>query len=236
MLGRMIIEEIEENGIKEEKEEEKKGESSKHNESSTDKAAKKEITALKELVSVELTERHTTENENEVTRISNAGGLIKDKKGFVDGNNMNEIFPVSRGIGYINGKQIGINSTPDFNYFLIQDDCKFILLANIGFWNIINFNEIIGYIKKYIYIYIFMIYKIYMSRNDEKTVDELTKELMELASERWEFLIEAKEKALLKLMKSEGLSTWLRTKLLDQFAETFNYIPPIHIILLKNNN
>ena len=110
---------------------------------------------------INLSNEHKPTNEEEKKRIRKKGGEIHP---FINenGNYEDKIqriwvkdkkYPglaISRSIGNLVGKKIGIISTPTFICKKIDNRCKFIILGSDGFWDAIEFSEIIKIVKPYL--------------------------------------------------------------------------------------
>ena len=110
---------------------------------------------------INLSTEHKPTNEEEKKRIKKSGG---DVHPFIDedGNYEDDIqrvwvkdkqYPglaLSRSIGDLAGKKIGIISVPTFITKKIDNRSKFIILGSDGFWDVMGMSEIINTVKPYL--------------------------------------------------------------------------------------
>ena len=100
-------------------------------------------------------------NEEEKKRIRNNGGEVHpsiDENGNYEDNIQrvwvkNKLYPglaLSRSIGDLVARKVGIISIPTFICKKIDNRSKFIILGSDGFWDVIGFSEIINIVKPYL--------------------------------------------------------------------------------------
>ena len=130
---------------------------------------------------INLSTEHLPLNEEEKKRIRKKGGEIHpliDENGNYDDDIQriwvkNKPYPglaISRSIGDYIGKKIGIISVPTFICKKIDDRSKFIILGSDGFWDVMDYYEIINIVKPFL-----------NSGNPEKA----SKILVEKAKKNW---------------------------------------------------
>ena len=156
---------------------------------------------------INLSNEHKPTNEEERKRIRKKGGEIHpfiDKNGNYEDNIQriwvkDKKYPgltISRSIGDLIGKKIGIISTPTFICKKIDNRCKFIILGSDGFWDAIEFSEIIKIVKPYL-----------KSGNPEIA----SKLLVEKAKKSWSKISERDDISVIVIFISEDLTTKYET-------------------------
>ena len=112
---------------------------------------------------INLSTEHSPDLKSEKTRIFTQGGEIHptlNEKGIAEDNvqriwRKNENYPglaISRTIGDLIAKKIGVISNPSVIYKKLDLRSKFIILGTSSFWNVVNSTDIITTIKKYLLI------------------------------------------------------------------------------------
>ena len=103
---------------------------------------------------------HKPNLKNEKKRIESLGGEIRQNKN-LDNNQYEgpfrvfikgEKFPgiaISRSIGDLDAKKIGVICDPDINIKLMENSFKIAILGSDGLWDVLNENDIIEILKKY---------------------------------------------------------------------------------------
>ena len=158
---------------------------------------------------INLSNDHKPTNEEEKQRIRNKGGEIHP---FIDENGnyeddiqrvwvKNKQYPglsISRSIGDLSAKKIGIISTPTFISKKLDNRSKFIILGSDGFWDVVCYSEIINIVKPYL-----------NSGNPEK----VAKILVEKAKKAWSMISERDDITVIVIFISADLETKYETNM-----------------------
>ena len=156
---------------------------------------------------INLSNEHKPTNEEEKKRIREKGGEIHpiiDENGNYEDNIQriwvkDKKYPgleISRSIGDLVGKDIGVISDPTFICKKLDNRCKFIILGSNSFWEVMEFSEIIKIIKPYL-----------NSGNPEKAA----KILVEKAKQAWSNINERDDITVIVVFISEDLITKYET-------------------------
>ena len=103
---------------------------------------------------------------------------------------------ITRSIGDLSGKKIGIISTPTFICKKIDNRCKFIILGSDGFWDVMDISEIINIVKPY------------LKSGNPETVAKI---LVEKAKKSWSIISERDDITVIVIFISEDLTTKYET-------------------------
>ena len=110
---------------------------------------------------IELNEEHKPENPIEKNRIENAGGVVSQCNDKYDDGLFGGPFRVwkkgcdypgismSRSIGDIVSKELGVISEPDIITFDIRDDCNYIILGSDGVWEYLSSERVVNIAKRF---------------------------------------------------------------------------------------
>lgn len=102
-----------------------------------------------------LNKPHNLKNQQERTRILEFGGKIQEissnqlkSEKFDLGGSKSPRFHLTRSIGDISGKPIGISNRAEISKFTIRPEDRFIIIANSSFWDLVSPGEAVALVQE----------------------------------------------------------------------------------------
>ena len=115
---------------------------------------------------------------------------------------------ISRSIGDLIGRKVGIISVPTFICKKIDNRSKFIILGSDGFWDVVGFPEIINVVKPY------------LNSGDPETAAKI---LVEKAKKAWEKISARDDITVIVIFISADLATKYETNMNVRISGGDNY-------------
>ena len=144
-------------------------------------------------ISCQMTIDHKPNREDEQRRIENSGGEVSKEK--LVGSGPFRVYEkdkegpglaVSRSFGDVEAHKIGISSEPEISSKEIFPSDKFIVIASDGIWDVMNSNEVVGFV--------------FSKMEENLPRNSIIEELVNEAKSRWDLLGMFRE----KMFKEKG--------------------------------